>query len=153
MHGLLASQSCYHSVQISSLLRHPYILLISLEIFFITFIIIIAVVTNEYLNSGSKGVHVHPVHPPKSAPVILSVCMCWTKIMIILGNIQKILPQTFPSMRCSLIQPGLFPLRPNAFSCRRESSSVPRKLYSYSLSRSDRHAHQHQYSSMSVDTG
>ena len=49
MHGLLASQSCYHSVLppclstlsasslISSLLnRHPYILLISLEIFFIT---------------------------------------------------------------------------------------------------------------------
>ena len=50
MHGLLASQSCYHSVlppslctlwtssRFSSLLsRHPYILLISLEIFFIYF--------------------------------------------------------------------------------------------------------------------
>ena len=49
MHGLLASQSCYHSVLppclstllassrfLSLLNRHPYILLISLEIFFIT---------------------------------------------------------------------------------------------------------------------
>ena len=42
MHGLLVSQSCYHSVlctpclctlRASSRFRHPYILLISLEIF------------------------------------------------------------------------------------------------------------------------
>ena len=54
MHGLLASQSCYHSVLppslctlwtssrfvcVALLSRHPYILLISLEIFFIYFII------------------------------------------------------------------------------------------------------------------
>ena len=52
MHGLLASQSCYILVHcwpvVSSLLnRHPYILLISLEIFFITLLLKIVFVTQH----------------------------------------------------------------------------------------------------------